>query len=158
MRYASGIAIGLSMALAPIAAAQDCTPITRVIASAPSGYQSLLGEEIGDAEFEAESVFAGGMCGVDAITQQYSCHWEAATPADADKVILPLYDMAKVCLSEKWSWQDIAGTATRSGLTVVEGQAITKNAGMWQGTVVRLYMGEVPGKPARHVRIEVRPK
>jgi hypothetical protein len=100
-----------AFALAPLAHAQDCGPLNKVIASAvEEGFESISGDMLEDGYFETDiSFFEADECSVDSIMGQYVCLWDRPTVADADKAIAPLYDMAKVCLSGGWEWTDIAG-------------------------------------------------
>ncbi len=154
MKYA-GLA-ALAVALAPIAHAQDCAPLDRVVAAAFDGFESIAGEEADDGFFETTiSFFNADDCAIDAFEGQYYCLWARPTVADADKAIAPLYDMAKVCLSGDWKWDDLAGKKSTSSMTITEGYRMTKTKGANKDASVRVYMEGAPGEAWRQVWLQV---
>jgi hypothetical protein len=155
MKYA--MLAAMAAVLAPIAYAQDCTPLNTVITSGvEEGFESVAGDEIDDGIFDGKiAFFDADECGVDAILGQYYCLWARPTVAEADAAIAPLYDMAKVCLSGGWDWVDMAGGKTGAEVTITEGYQMTRTTGATKGAVVRVYMEGNPAEPWRQVWLEV---
>jgi hypothetical protein len=145
------------VALAPLAHAQDCAPLERVIAAGGTAkFVSLMGAPLGDGQFETDiSFFDAEECAIDSILSQYVCMWDGADVAEGDKAIAPLYDMAKVCLSGPWEWTEIAGQKTGTGTLITEGYAMTRTRQPHKGAVVRVYMDSKPGAAWRQVWLEV---
>ena len=146
-----------AFALAPLAHAQDCGPLNKVIASAvEEGLESISGDMLEDGYFETDiSFFEADECSVDSIMGQYVCLWDRPTVADADKAIAPLYDMAKVCLSGGWEWTDIAGEQRPNNIAITEGYRLTRTGGAHKGAVVQVYMDGMSTQPWRQVWLEV---
>ncbi len=146
-----------AFALAPLAHAQDCGPLNKVIASAvEEGFESISGDMLEDGYFETDiSFFEADECSVDSIMGQYVCLWDRPTVADADKAIAPLYDMAKVCLSGGWEWTDIAGEQRPNNIAITEGYRMTRTGGAHKGAVVQVYMDGMSTQPWRQVWLEV---
>ena len=153
----SAMLAAVALVLAPLAHAQDCAPLNRVIASAvEEGFESISGDQLSDGYFETNiSFFEADECSVDSIVGQYFCLWDRPTVADADKAIAPLYDMAKVCLSGGWEWTDIAGEQRPNNIAITEGYRVTRNAGAHKGAVVQVYMDGMTTQPWRQVWLEV---
>ena len=153
----SAMLAAVALALAPVAHAQDCAPLNRVIASAvEEGFESISGDLVSDGYFETNiSFFDADECSVDSIVGQYFCLWDMPTVADADKAIAPLYDMAKVCLSGGWEWTDIAGEKRPNNIAITEGYQMTSTRGPHKGAVVRVYMDGMTTQPWRQVWLEV---
>ena len=147
-------------ALAPLAHAQDCGPLNKVIASAvEEGFESISGDMLEDGYFETSiSFFDADECSVDSIMGQYVCLWDRPTVAEADKAIAPLYDMAKVCLSEGWVWSELTGVKTTNTTTITEGYRMTKRSGAHKGAVVQVYMDGIADQPWRQVWLDVAPE
>lgn len=146
-----------ALVLAPIAQAQDCGPLNRVIASAvEEGFESISGERLEDGFFETDiSFFDADECGIDSILGQYYCLWDRPSVAESDKTIAPLYDMAKVCLSGGWEWADLAGEKRPNTIAISKGYRMTSTRGAHKGAVVRVYMDGMPTQPWRQVWLEV---
>ncbi|OYX45739.1 MAG: hypothetical protein B7Y90_18350 [Alphaproteobacteria bacterium 32-64-14] len=155
MKLAVFAAAGL--VLAPIAHAQDCGPLHRVIASAvEEGFESISGDLVADGYFETNvSFFDADECSVDSIGGQYFCLWDRPSVDDADTAIAPLYDMAKVCLSGGWEWTDLAGEKRPNTIAITEGYRMTSTRGAHKGAVVQVYMDGMATQPWRQVWLEV---
>jgi hypothetical protein len=155
MKYA--LLATLALVLAPIAQAQDCTPLERVMASGlTEDFDSLMGDETDDGFFETDiSFFDADACAIDAMEPLYYCMWARRTVAEADKAMAPLYDLVKVCLSAGWKWDDMTGQTSADGAKVVEGFRMTKRAGAHAGAFVQVYMDAEPDEPSRLVWLEV---
>lgn len=154
------VAVVLAPIVAPMAQAEDCSTLDAVIASGHKDeFEGIFnGDEIGDGVYETTLTFAkADACEVDSFEPYYYCRWDRGSATDADKVILPLYDMAKVCLSEGYTWDDLAGKKSILGATILEGYSMTKTAGDYKGGVVRLCMHAGDKADARQVWLEVAP-
>lgn len=147
----------LAALLAPVAHAQDCGPLHAVIAAGGEAkFASLMGDQIEDGYFETDvSFFEADDCAVDSILRQFFCLWDRPDVAEAEEAIAPLYDMAKVCLSDGWTWADLAGKETATDTLITEGYQVTLARGPNKGAVVRVYMDSKPGAPWRQVWLEV---
>ena len=154
MKYA--LLAAMAVALAPIAQAQDCAPLERVLTAAEDRFKSIMVEQLDDGYFDASIYFfSADECAVDTIEDQYYCLWARPDVAEADKAIAPLYDMAKVCLSEGWVWSELTGVKTTNTTTVTEGYRMTKRSGANKGAVVQVYMDSIAGQPWRQVWLDV---
>lgn len=142
---------------APFAHAQDCGPLESVIAAGRDAkFKAIMGEPFDDGYFLADiAFFNADYCIVDSILPQYHCVWDTPSVAEADKAIAPLYDMAKVCLSDGWTWTDLAGEDTATGTQITEGYQMSRTRGPQKGAVVRVYMDSKPGQAWRQVWLEV---
>lgn len=157
MRFAI---LAAALALSPVAHAQDCSTLDALLDyGAKDEFEGILDEEVDDGVYEATITFPrSDACEVDVFATQYYCRWEAANAADADKAILPLYDMAKVCLSEGWAWDDIAGKTFGSDMTILEGYQMTKQSGAHKGAVVRVLLAAPANVTGRMVWLEIKPE
>jgi len=157
MKYA--LLAAMAVAVAPFAHAQDCGPLEQVLTAAEDRFRSIMVEELDDGFFDTSIYLLGAdECAVDSVETSYYCLWSWPTVAEADKSIAPLYDMAKVCLSEGWVWSELTGVKTTNTTTITEGYRMTKRSGAHKGAVVQVYMDGIADQQWRQVWLDVAPE
>lgn len=159
MKYAllAAMAVAVApLALASGAHAQDCGPLERVLTSAEDRFESIMYDELDDGFFDASIYLLNAdECAVDTIENSYYCLWTWPTVAEADKSIAPLYDMAKVCMSEGWVWSELTGVKTGNTTAITEGYRMTKRTGAHKGAVVQVYMDGIADQQWRQIWLDV---
>lgn len=154
MKYA--LLAAMAVAVAPIAHAQDCGPLERVLTAAEDSFESIMDDELDDGFFDASIyLFSADECAVDTIETSYYCLWSWPTVAEADKSIAPIYDTAKVCLSEGWVWSELTGVKTGDTTAITEGYRMIKRSGAHMGAVVQVYMDGIADQQWRQVWLDV---
>lgn len=108
----SGMLAAVVFALAPMAHAQGCGALNKVLAAAPARFDAVLGEEIDDDYFNA-SVWVDGNangCWVDlTISDLYVCGWNFGSQAHLDARYAELTSAARACLAG-WTEKDGSGS------------------------------------------------
>lgn len=142
--------------LAPIAQAQGCGSLNKIIAAAPGGFDDVIGAEIDDDYFNASvwlDASASG-CWVDqTIVPVYLCGWNFGAQADAETVFAAADSAARTCLAG-WRATDVSGKTTSDGDRMLKGVVFTDASSESVKTVVRIYTSSLMAD-RHHLAFEV---
>lgn len=154
MKFA--VLAAITAMLAPMAHAQGCGALNKILAAAPGGFEDVIGAELDDDYFNAVVWIddSANGCWVDqTIGSFYLCGWNFGTEAEAEALFGGFIGAARACLAG-WRETGMPGPKTPRGDKMLKGVSFSAGPGDNAKTVVRFYASSSMAD-RHHLRFEV---